>query len=90
MAVYLQRFATWIGWGALGAILSLAALFLTLDFSKTAVTAFLLSDTNLVDVKNPLNELQVLYNGKDLIKENLSLHLYRVRIQITGDKVILK
>lgn len=90
MAAYLQKFATWIGWGALGAIISLAALFLTLDFSKTAVTAFLLSDTNLVDVKNPLNELQVLYNGKDLIKENLSLHLYRVRIQNTGDKVIVK
>ena len=90
MAAYFQKFATWIGWGALGAIIGLAALFLALDFAKTAITAFLQSYTNLVDVKNPLNDLQVLYNGKDLIKENLSLHLYRVRIQNTGDKVILK
>jgi nicotinic acid phosphoribosyltransferase len=51
---------------------------------------FVLSDTNLVDVKSPLNDLQVLYKGKDLIRENLRLHLYRMQIQNTGNTVILK
>jgi len=63
---------------------------LAIDFKKTEVHMFLLGDTNLVDVKSPLNDLEILYNGKDLIKEHLNLHLYRVQVQNTGNTILLK
>lgn len=90
MTAFLRKFANWIGWGALGVLISIVAVVLSLDFKKTDVHMFVLSDTNLVDVKSPLNDLQVLYKGKDLIRENLRLHLYRIQIQNTGNTVILK
>ena len=90
MTAYFQKFATWIGWSSLGALIGIIALFLTIDFKKTEVHMFILSDTNLVDVKSPLNDLQILYNGKDLIKEHLNLHLYRIQVQNTGSTILLK
>lgn len=90
MAAYFQKFANWIGWSSLGALMGIIALFLTIDFKKTDVRIFILSDTNLVDIKSPLNDLQILYNGKDLIKEHLNLHLYRIQVQNTGNTILLK
>jgi hypothetical protein len=90
MTAYFQKFANWIGWSSLGAVIGIIALFLTIDFKKTEVHMFILGDTNLVDVKSPLNDLQILYNGKDLIKEHLNLHLYRVQVQNTGNTILLK
>lgn len=90
MTAYFQKFANWIGWSSFGALIGIIALFLTIDFKKTDVHMFILSDTNLVDVKSPLNDLQILYNGKDLIKEHLNLHLYRVQVQNTGGTILLK
>lgn len=83
MTAYFQKFANWIGWSSLGAAIGIIALFVAIDFKKTDVNMLILSDTNLVDVKSPLNDLQILYNGNDLIKEHLNLHLYRVQVQNT-------
>jgi hypothetical protein len=90
MTAYFQKFADWIGWSSLSVLIGLIALFFTIDFKKTEVRMFILSDTNLVDVKSPLSDLQILYNGKDLIKEHLNLHLYRIQVQNTGSTILRK
>jgi hypothetical protein len=90
MTVYLRKFANWIGWGALGAFIGIAALVLAFNVTKPDVRMFILSDTNLVDVKTQLNDLALLYNGKDLIKEHLALHLYRVQVQNIGNTILRK
>jgi hypothetical protein len=88
VAAYLQKFANWIGWGSLGAVIGIAGLFLAIDFKKPDVRAFILGDTNIVDVKSPLNDLEILYNGRDLLKDRLTLHVYRIQMQNTGNTIL--
>jgi hypothetical protein len=44
------------------------------------ITVSLISDANVVDVKSPVSDLQVLFGGRNIVQESLNLKLFRIQI----------
>jgi hypothetical protein len=86
-----NRSATW--WAVagiiIGAFLSLAGIGVGLysTFHKPVVSVVfeVASETNVLDVRTPLPELQIVFRGNEIQRNNLNLRIFRVSVLNNGD-----
>lgn len=50
----------------------------------------IISEVNVLDIYKPLEDLQILFQGNDIQKQNLNLRIYTVKIENTGRINILE
>lgn len=51
---------------------------------RTSVSAQVVSDINVLDINEPLQDLQILFQNSNIRQENLNLKVYRVKILNNG------
>jgi len=54
------------------------------------ITYTILSDSNIVDLHKPLEDLKILFQNEDIQKNNLNLKIYTLKISNSGTKNILE
>lgn len=54
------------------------------------ITYTILSDSNIVDLHKPLEDLKILFQNEDIQKDNLNLKIYTLKISNSGTKNILE
>jgi len=54
------------------------------------ITYTILSDSNIVDLHKPLEDLKILFQDEDIQKNNLNLKIYTLKISNSGTKNILE
>lgn len=79
--------------GTLVTVASVTAATVTLvpfDGSSASVTYEILETIDVLDVRTPLQGLNITFQGADLEQENLNLRIYAMRIRNTGDVDVLQ
>jgi hypothetical protein len=74
----------------LSLIIGLIALYYTVRGSKTDLVVDVTSESNVMDVRTPLKDLAILFQGQDIQKENSNLRILAVRIVNEGESNILE
>lgn len=53
-------------------------------FKKTSVFSQVISETNVLDINEPLKDLQINFQGENIQEKKLNLKIYRIKIENTG------
>ena len=81
-----------IPWSFIGVIITLCsiifALFLWMYERNPRVSFEITNESNILDVRKPLEELEISFQNQDIQKENLNLRIYTIQIENTGGKDI--
>ncbi len=86
-----QKFA-WSFTGAMiGIVFGSLGIYVTYFEERSPnITATIISEVQVVDIKENISDLKILYRNKDILSENKSLKLYTINIQNSGSETILK
>lgn len=91
---FAQQFFTARLWGFIGVLLAIVfgiiTLLSTLDQSKTSILFEIVNESNVLDVRQPLTDLQILFRGEELQEKNLNLRKFSLRLENNGDSDILQ
>lgn len=74
----------------LSLIIGLIALYYTIRGTKISLVADVTAESNVMDVRTPLRDLAILFQGEDVQKENLNLKILSVRLVNEGEANILE
>jgi hypothetical protein len=74
----------------LSLIIGLIALYYTVRGTKISLVADVTAESNVMDVRTPLKDLAILFQGEDVQKENLNLRILSVRLVNEGEANILE
>ena len=74
----------------LSLIIGLVALYYTVRGTKTSLVVDVTSESNVMDVRTPLKDLAILFQGQDIQKENSNLRILAVRLVNEGEANILE
>ncbi len=83
-----KKIAQWSWTGLIGIAIGALGLYIAW-FNGAAVSYSIVNSSNIVDVKKSVNGLNITFENKDIVKENLSLRSYRVLVRNTGHQGIL-
>ena len=73
-----------------GIVIGLVALYYTLRGTPTNLVVDVVSESNVMDVRTPLKDLSILFQGQDIQKENANLRILGVRVVNEGEANILE
>jgi hypothetical protein len=73
-----------------GIVIGLVALYYTVRGTRTSLVVDVVSESNVMDVRTPLKELSIVFQGQDIQKENANLRILGVRIVNEGEANILE
>lgn len=73
--------------GIIGIIIGI---FSMLQERPTDISFRIISEANVLDVRKPLQELSIFFQGKDIQKNNLNLRIITIQIENTGQQDILQ
>ncbi len=71
--------------GVIGAIITMSAAYISLRKPVPMIKADMISESNVLDVHTPLEELAILFQGEDIQENNLNLRILTTRFENTGD-----
>src|SRR5713226_2669678 len=74
----------------LSLIIGLVALYYTVRGTKTSLVVDVTSESNVMDVRTPLKDLSILFQGQDIQKQSSNLRILGVRLVNEGDTNILE
>lgn len=95
MKMILERLEKKYPWGLIGGILGLIGLLVGVYFSmyyekKAAVIYEIINEANILDVRQPLSDLNISFRGEDIQKKNLNLRIFTINIKNDGLTDILQ
>jgi hypothetical protein len=73
-----------------GIVIGLVALYYTVRGTRTSLIVDVISESNVMDVRTPLKDLAILFQGQDIQKENANLRILGVRLVNEGEANILE
>jgi hypothetical protein len=73
-----------------GIVIGLVALYYTVRGTRTNLVVDVGSESNVMDVRTPLKDLAILFQGQDIQKENANLRILGVRLVNEGESNILE
>jgi hypothetical protein len=73
-----------------GIVIGLIALYYTVRGTRTNLVVDVVSESNVMDVRTPLKDLSILFQGQDIQKENANLRILGVRLVNEGEANILE
>jgi len=80
--------------GVIGITLAIIFFIITIYYvfytPQPKITYTILSDSNIVDLHKPLEDLRILFQNEDIQKNNLNLKIYTLKISNPGTKNILE
>lgn len=80
--------------GVIGIILAIIFFIITIYYifytPQPKITYTILSDSNIVDLHKPLEDLKILFQNEDIQKNNINLKIYTLKISNSGTKNILE
>ena len=86
----IKKWSKWI-WGIIGVFAVLSALYFQFFYEKQpSIFSQIISEVNVLDIHEPLQDLQILFQGDDIQEKKLNLRIYTVRIENTGGIDILQ
>lgn len=53
-------------------------------FKTTSIFSQIISEVNVLDINEPLKDLQIIFQGKNIQEEKLNLKIYRVKVENNG------
>jgi hypothetical protein len=74
----------------LSLVIGLVALYYTVRRTRTNLVVDVTSESNVMDVRTPLKDLSILFQGQDIQKQNSNLRILGVRLVNDGDTNILE
>jgi len=74
----------------LSLVIGLVALYYTVRRTRTNLVVDVTSESNVMDVRTPLKDLSILFQGQDIQKQNSNLRILGVRFVNDGDTNILE
>jgi len=74
----------------LSLVIGLVALYYTVRRTRTNLVVDVTSESNVMDVRTPLKDLSILFQGQDIQKQNSNLKILGVRLLNDGDTNILE
>src|SRR5882724_9927306 len=74
----------------LSLVIGLVALYYTVRRTRTNLVVDVTSESNVMDVRTPLKDLSILFQGQDIQKENANLRILGVREVNEGEANILE
>ena len=74
----------------LSLVIGLIALYYTVRRTRTNLVVDVTSESNVMDVRTPLRDLSILFQGQDIQKQNSNLRILGVRLVNDGDTNILE
>src|SRR6266568_4549627 len=75
---------------SLSLVIGLIALYYTVRRTRTNLVVDVTSELNVMDVRTPLKDLSILFQGQDIQKQNANLRILGVRLVNEGDTNILE
>ncbi|MHA7963536.1 hypothetical protein ACX93W_05265 [Paenibacillus sp. CAU 1782] len=91
---WLKKIENKFYWGIIGFVITLASTgfaFFTFYYDKVAqLTVKVVNETDVLDVFQPVNELLITFQGKDIQEENINLKIMNIRLENTGNIDILE
>lgn len=57
---------------------------------KTNISYKILSESNVIDVHEPLDKLNIIYDGNNILEKNMNLRIIRILVENTGSENISK
>ncbi|MGE7927446.1 hypothetical protein [Lysinibacillus xylanilyticus] len=82
-------------WGLIGGLIGIASLivgvYYAIYYEKKAEVSFqIVNESDILDVKKPLRDLEIYFEGDDIQKNNMNLKVIRLKIINTGQVDILQ
>jgi len=74
----------------LSLLIGFVALYYTVRRTRTNLVVDVTSESNVMDVRTPVKDLSILFQGQDIEKENANLRIFGVRLVNEGDINILE
>lgn len=89
-----QKIEKKFAWGFIGVLVSMVfgivGLYSFVHEKKPDINFEIVGETNLLDVRKPLSDLMISFEGQDIQKNNLNLRILTLRIENTGEVDILQ
>jgi len=68
----------------LSLLIGFVALYYTVRRTRTNLVVDVTSESNVMDVRTPVKDLSILFQGQDIEKENANLRIFGVRLVNEG------
>ncbi len=83
---YIKHWANVI-WKAVGVLAIIVGLLAGYSqfFSAPSVSAQIISEVNVLDINEPLEDLQIAFQGENIQNKNLNLKIYRIELKNNGN-----
>lgn len=81
-----------VAWAIIGVFVVLLAVWSAYDqyYKKPNLSSQIVSEINVLDINEPLKDLQILFQGDNIQEKNLNLRIYRVKIENIGGTNIIQ
>lgn len=90
----IEIFKEKIPWAIIGVLLALIfgafGIYSVVHEKKPNILYEITNETNVLDVRKPLADLSISFQGEDIQKENLNLRIFTVRVENNGEVDILQ
>jgi hypothetical protein len=90
----IEIFGERIPWSFIGVLFALAfgifGIYSWLHERKPNISFEITSETNVLDVRKPLEDLSIFFQKEDIQKENLNLRIFTIRVENNGEVDILQ
>jgi len=91
---WLRKIEERYAWGVIGVLLSLlfgaAGLYTFFHERKPNVSYEITNESNVLDLRQPIKNLSILFQNQDIEQKNLNLRIFDVKVENTGEIDILQ
>ena len=86
----IKKWSKWI-WGFILVFVALSTIYYQFIYEKQPdIFSQIISKINVLDIHEPLKDLQILFQGDNIQEKNLNLRIFTIRIENTGEIDILQ